>query len=43
MSRYRRGRGNDDALSLIVWICVLLIAMPIAGLYFLLRKDPSKR
>lgn len=43
MSRYRRGRGNDDAVSLIAWLLVIIVAMPFTGLYFLLRKDPSKR
>lgn len=43
MSRYRRGRGSDDALSLVVWLLIIIVAMPVTGLYFLLRKDPSKR
>ena len=43
MSRYHRRRGNDDALSLVVWLLLIVFLMPIAGLYFLLRQDPSKR
>ena len=43
MSRYHRGKGTDDALMLVVWILLIMFLMPVVGLYFLLRKDPSKR
>ena len=43
MSRYHRRRGNDDALALVVWLLLIVFLMPIVGLYFLLRQDPSKR
>ena len=43
MSRYHKRRESDNALSWVVWILLIIGAMPIAGLYFLLRKDPSMR
>ena len=43
MSRRRRGLGTDDVVSLVVGLMIAMIAMPITGLFFLLRKNPSKR
>ena len=43
MRRYRRRKGTDDTLSFVVWILLIVFLMPITGLYFLLREDPSRR
>ena len=43
MSRYYRHRGTDNALSLVIWLLLIIFLLPLAGLYFLIRKDPSQR
>ena len=45
MGRYRgrKGMSTDDTLLFVVWVLLIIFLMPLTGLYFLLRKDPSKR
>ena len=43
MSRSHRNKGDDDALSFVVWALLIIFLMPFAGLYFLLKKDHSMR
>ena len=43
MRRPYRRRSDNDSMPLIVLLLLAFYALPLVGLYFLLREDPSKR
>ena len=43
MRRYCRRRRDNDISPSLVTLLLAFYALPLVGLYFLLRKDPSQR
>ena len=43
MSRHRGDKGTDFGLKIVIYGMLIIFMMPIAGLIFLLRDDPSLR
>lgn len=43
MRRYRRKNQQEQTISLVLWVILLIVLMPVAGLYLMSSEDAKAK